>query len=349
MAGWWLLGPTVVLSAALALALAPLARKADLVDLPGGRKLHDRPTPLTGGLAVYFTLALVLGWTAPADRFLQALAAAGALLLLLGLATDGPGLPAWLRLLVQAAACALVAVWTGVRLDGWSSLLTVLVALAVIGAYRRCDGLDGLAGALYLIPALGMALLAGLAGQLAMLWLLLVSMAAVLGFMLLNARFPWNARARVFLGDGGALLLGFLLAWCLLRLASDYDYVAARACMPITAAWLVAVPLLDASSLAWRRWRTEQPAPGGEQQRLHHAFLRAGFSVGQAWLGVTAAALLLSGAGLAFELARVPGSVSAAAFLGCAVAYHLYLRDCWDKQRFLGRNFIYNDFGPEEL
>ncbi len=85
--------------------------------------------------------------------------------------------------------------------------------------------------------------------------LLLVAFSAVFGYLLLNARFPWNPKARVFMGDSGSQFLGFFLAWCFIALGNDHNEAGARAFMPITAVWLFAVPLLDTTTVIWRRWR----------------------------------------------------------------------------------------------
>ena len=75
--------------------------------------------------------------------------------------------------------------------------------------------------------------------------LLLLACSAVLGYLLLNARFPWNQKARVFMGDSGSQFLGFFLAWCFIALGSDHNEAGQRAFMPMAAVWLFAVPLLD--------------------------------------------------------------------------------------------------------
>jgi len=208
--------------------------------------------------------------------------------------------------------------------------------------------MDGLAGSIFLVAAAGMALFAGLSGQLQMLWLLLLAISAVLGFMLLNARFPWNPRARLFLGDSGSLMLGFFLAWCFIRLGNDHEYGAVRAYMPMTAVWLFAVPLLDTTTQIWRRFRAGLSPFEADQEHLHHAFLRAGFSTGEAWVGITGLALAFGGIGVLIEISSLPEHLSFWLFIGVAFCYYFYMRHSWEKQRFLGRNFVYNDFGEPE-
>ena len=360
---WWILPVTTAATALLIMLLIPLAGKTKLMDHPSRRTIHDSATPIIGGLAIFITLVIVFFWTVPADRFIQAgflpaLGAGSLLMLVIGMADDRQELSATLRFLVQIGACLLMVLYADVRLDdfgrllsdevlglGWFAVpITIFSALGVINAYNMIDGLDGLAGSIFVVAAAGMALFAAQAGQIEVLWTLLISISAVLGFMLLNARLPWNHRARVFLGDGGSLLLGFILAWCFISLGSDHNAAGARAFMPMTAVWLLAVPLLDTTTLMWRRWRSGRSAIAADQNHLHHAFLRAGYSVGQTWLIITLAALVLGAVGVLFELAGIPDYIGFWIFMAVAITYSSYMKKSWQSQRFFGRNFIYNDF-----
>ncbi len=359
---WLVLPLAVVLSAAVASLLIPLAVRLGWVDRPDARKVHEHATPPVGGLAIYVTLAVV-ATLAPTlalltKPFLTSLLAGGLVLMITGLIDDLRGLSAYLRFALQVVICLLIIHLTGVRLDdfgrlfsgsvvqlGWLAVpITIFAAMGVINSFNLIDGMDGLSGAIFLVAAAGMALFAQLAGQLAMLWFLLIAISAVLGFMLLNARFPWNTKARVFLGDSGTLALGLLLAWCFIRLGNGVD----RAFMPMTAVWLFAVPLLDTSTQIRRRWGEGRSAFSADQNHLHHAFLRAGYSVGQTWTAIILLALLLAGIGIGFELSRLPDWLSFYTFMVVAFTYYFYLKYCWASQRFLGRHFIHHDFDIEE-
>lgn len=345
-------------TAALCLGLIPLAHKIDLVDHPGGRKVHESTTPLAGGPAIFITFAAMTAWVLIDERFVQALLLGGSLMFLVGLVDDHRRLSPITRFLVQVTACLIMIIWGEVRLEDFGSLftsgvlglgvlaipITVFAALGVINSFNMIDGMDGLAGGIFLVAAAGMAMFAGFADQAMVQWLLLITMAAVLGFMLLNARFPWNEKARVFLGDSGSMLLGFILAWCFIALGNDHNETGQRAFMPMTAIWLVAVPLLDTSTQIWRRWRSGQSALGADQYHLHHAFLRAGFSVGETWFNIMLLALVLGGAGILIEMFGVPGYRSFWAFIVFAFIYYFYMKHCWSSQRFLGRHFIYEEF-----
>jgi UDP-GlcNAc:undecaprenyl-phosphate GlcNAc-1-phosphate transferase len=337
----------------LCLLSIPLAPRINLVDHPLYHKIHGVPTPLGGGPALLMTLGLALALLAGGNPFMQALLAGGALMFLVGLVDDYRHLSASVRFLVQVVACLIVVAHAGVQLDDFGRLLwdrqitlgwlavpvTLFAALGVINAFNMIDGLDGLAGSLFLVAAGGMAILAAAGGQVAILTLLLAACGAVLGYLLLNARFPWNPKARVFMGDAGSQLLGFLLAWCFIALGNDHNETAQRAFMPMTAVWLFAIPLLDTATNIWRRWRAGESALKADQHHLHHAFLRAGFSVRQSWLMITAAAVLAAAIGLIFEVTGAPDYLSFWTFMAVAFAFHFYMRQTWRNSRFLGREF----------
>ena len=108
----------------------------------------------------------------------------------------------------------------------------------------------------------------------------------------------------------------------------------------MTAVWLFAVPLLDTTTVMWRRWQAGESPLAADQHHFHHAFLRAGFTIRQTWLAITGLALVLAGSGLVFELAGWPDYLSFWCFMVVAFAFQIYIKQSWYLQRFLGRDFI---------
>ncbi len=349
---------SLLVAAGLCLGLIPLVRRIGLVDHPGERKVHEHPTPLAGGPALLITFGLMMVFLYQDNPFVQGLALGGFLMFAVGLIDDYRPLSILSRFLVQIVACMLIIVYADVRLDDlgrlfWDSPLTlgrlsipvtIFAALGVINSFNMIDGMDGLSGSIFLVAAAGMAMLAGMALQVEIHLLLLLACSAVLGYLLLNARFPWNQKARVFMGDSGSQFLGFFLAWCFIALGSDHNEAGHRAFMPMTAVWLFAVPLLDTTTVMWRRWRAGASPLAADRHHFHHAFLRAGFTVRQTWLAMTGLAVLLALIGLAFEMGGVPDYYSFWAFMAVAVGFQAYIKRSRHQQRFLGRDFIYNEF-----
>ncbi len=346
---------SLLVAVGLCLGLIPLVRRIGLVDHPGEHKVHEDPTPLAGGPALLITFGLMMAFLYQDNSFVQGLALGSFLMFVVGLIDDYRPLSARLRFLVQIFACMVMIMYADVRLDdfgrlfwdssltlGWLSIpVTIFAALGVINAFNMIDGMDGLSGSIFLVAAAGMVMLAGMALQVEILLLLLLACSAVLGYLLLNARFPWNQKARVFMGDSGSQFLGFFLAWCFIALGSDHNEAGQRAFMPMTAVWLFAVPLLDTTTVMWRRWRAGVSPLAADRHHFHHAFLRAGFTVRQTWFAMTGLAMLLAVIGLVFEMGGVADYYSFWAFLAVAAGFQAYIKRSWHLQRFLGRDFIY--------
>ena len=308
-----------------------------LVDMPGGRKQHRSLVPLVGGLGMFGGLAvaaLAEGGLLTANA---ALLAGLALLILVGVVDDRKELSPKIRFLIQAMAALIMVYWGGIRLDNlgnlfgfgnvilgnWSVPMTVFAVLGVINAMNMIDGADGLASGLALIALLMFSLILGTEGGLAGT-LLLTLVAAVIGFMVFNLRTPWRSRASVFMGDAGSMMLGFALAWYAVDLAS-----VRHAMTPITAVWILAVPLMDTVSLMIRRIFKGVSPFAPDCEHLHHILQRAGFSHGQTVFIVHAIALLLAGIGVAGWQLGVPEYVMFYAFLALFGLYTYGVLHAW--------------------
>jgi UDP-N-acetylmuramyl pentapeptide phosphotransferase/UDP-N-acetylglucosamine-1-phosphate transferase/CheY-like chemotaxis protein len=284
----------------LALALTPLVRwactKAGMIDQPDGRRIHTRPVPRGGGLAVFLAFhlscgiyflflrsvhmdlpGLTVGW------WLRILPPS-ILLAVVGIADDRRGLRPGLKLLGQIAACAL-AVALGVRLHSllgvtlapWLDYSLSIVALvAVINAFNLIDGMDGLAAGLAAIASVGMAGAFVLQSEPNNTVLMLILAGACIGFL----RYNFNP-ASVFLGDTGSMFLGFTLASVAIAQANKTTALAAIG-MPLLA---FGVPFLDTLLALWRRSLRRGLSEGwgvavsrGDTDHLHHRLARRGLT-----------------------------------------------------------------------
>jgi UDP-GlcNAc:undecaprenyl-phosphate GlcNAc-1-phosphate transferase len=328
--GWLaLLAPLV--SALLVLALIAPARRFGMVDHPGGRKNHDHPTPLVGGLAIFLAFLIVnaLAGAIPGDS--QSLLAAMALTVAVGVLDDAHEIGHRSKFFSQIAAALLVATGTSVHmmhfgdlfgfgdieLGKWAPLVTVVSIVGLMNAINMIDGVDGLAGSVVLPPLLIHAALAATSGQGRLAFELLALVGAVAGFLFFNLRTPWRARAAAFMGDTGGLLLGLLLAWYSIILAGNDK---APIC-PIVAVWLLAVPLLDMGSVMLLRLFQGKSPFHADRQHLHYVLLDAGYSVGQVVAMMSAASLAF---GLLALAARDAGASEPALFLAFLVVWGGY-------------------------
>lgn len=259
-------GIACALAAALALgwalALTPLAiavaRRSGHLDRPSGWKSHASPTPFLGGAAVLAATAaasLMLGAGGVPWQLLGATAG----LALLGSADDQRQLKAWPRVLAEALAAALVhRAGLGWELGpGWLDLaLTVAWVLAAVNALNLIDLMDGVAASVAAVSAIAVAALAALNGDDGLALAAAAGAGACVGFLRFNLASP----ARVFLGDGGTMPIGLLLAVAIVAAVQPAPAAAQLA----SAALLLAVPLADmAHRIAARRRRGVSPLTPG--------------------------------------------------------------------------------------
>lgn len=266
-----------------------LARWSGIVDQPNARKVSQRANmPLMGGLAVATGTALGLGaalamsgTSAVQEVGFEGFLIGGLLLLVLGIVDDRSGIGARPKLVVQIIA-ALVAVGFGFRVEEFREpiggveyalpiwlqwTVTTLWIVAVTNAMNLVDGLDGEAAGLGCIIAITLSLICWQVDQRVGVVLGVALVGALLGFLPFN--FP---PAKIFLGDTGALFIGYALA-----LLSIQGYIGGHRkaalltfAVPILA---LAVPLLDTGSSILRRWRSGRPILDADNLHLHHRLL----------------------------------------------------------------------------
>ncbi len=292
-----------------------LAVRVGLVDYPGRRKRHRGAIPLIGGPAIF--AGLCFGALMIADTLYpyRALFAALAILLVAGLLDDLNDLTPSQKFLAQIIAGICMISWGGmtvahlgslfsqapVLLHGLAYPLTIICLLGLINATNMVDGADGLAAGLCLIAFGFLFVSAALVGMTVTAQLLLTTIVVLLAFWTMNARFPWQPRARIFMGDSGSMMLGLLLTWFSIEVARSGSGLP-----PITAVWYLAIPLVDMGVVIVRRLsRGQSPFQAG-RDHLHHVLIAAGLPPHTAVLGIHALALALGAAGFLAWRTGVP-------------------------------------------
>ena len=196
--------------------LRKLAFTLNILDLPGGRKIHKEATPLLGGIAVYFGLLLgvLTNW---ADlNFLFPIIIGGTILVVVGIINDIQELGVLVRLFAQIVA-SIIVISSGFRITFLPNntifgilpdqLLTVVWIVGVTNAYNCLDGLDGLAAGSAVLNALCFGIILYITGQYTLGLFAIIMIAACLAFL------PYNFRnEKIFLGEAGSTFLGFTLA-----------------------------------------------------------------------------------------------------------------------------------------
>lgn len=321
----------LVFTAAAVPALARVAPKWGLVDRPGHRKTHEGEIPVVGGLAMGTAILAATLITVPAAAVSLPLAGAILLALVIGVIDDRYEVGSLPKFAFQIAAGLLIAASGDAllthlgrlmspelfTLGRWALPLTVFALVGVMNAMNMADGLDGLASMLALAACLNFGLAASLGGQALEFGTICISVGAAIGFLLFNARSPWRARATIFMGDTGSLLLGLLLGWFAVRLA-----MAERpALAPIAAVWIIALPIGDTVSLMTRRIVRGKNPFSADREHLHHILAALGFSEGRVVATLFALSLGLGLAALAAGWAGVPDYILFYAYMAMLVAW----------------------------
>ncbi len=277
---------TAVLISLIATPLVKiLAAKVGAIDVPKDeRRIHKKPMPLMGGLAIYIGVVVSSLIFLPMERTLISILLGATLILISGIVDDIKGMSPKLKLLFQMLA-GLILIVGGVKVDfvtnpfssnyvllylKWFSIpITLFWIVGITNTINLIDGLDGLACGVAAISSISLMLVAEKFGQENVTILSAVVAGACLGFL------PFNFNpAKIFMGDTGALLLGFMLA--AISIEGVMKSVATIAVVvPIL---ILGVPIFDTTFAIFRRLLSGQSVATADKGHLHHRLLDKGFS-----------------------------------------------------------------------
>ena len=313
--------------------LRKIAIENNLVDEPDERKIHREVIPRVGGIAIaisFFT-AIVLAYSlfhldlTASISSLTGICIGGVLILLIGVLDDIKGLNAPKKFAGQIlAALALVPFgfliktleipFIGtVHLGFFFGIaLTIVWMVAITNAFNLIDGMDGLSSGVTIIASIILVILSILSGKLLMTIVLIAVLGSTLGFLWHN----WHP-AKIFMGDCGAMFLGFLLAAVSIEISyKSPTAVGSNATfIPILA---LGLPIIDTISAVSRRLRYRKPVFSADREHIHHKLLDAGFTVRQAALILYGVCVLLGVTALVTTLVR--NSIAVGVMVGVALA-----------------------------
>jgi len=319
-----LLAFLIALSASLLLTVPvrALAIRVGMVDSPGPRKVHLTPIPLLGGLAIYagVMLAILTVFDGSARAQSVGIVTGATLVAAVGFMDDRGWLHHQVKLFVAMPIAAAILLATGVRANVFEvlvggnsglwldSALTIVWVVGITASFSILDHMDGLCAGIAAMAAIFFAMIAYLNGQTVVTTLAAATMGAAAGFL------RWNFKpAKIFMGDGGAMFLGFLMATLALKLRFQH---AAN-----LSAWLAPVLILSATIFDTtlvtisrsRRGLLPFATPGKD----HSAHRLANLGLGQrgAVLAMYLAGAICGGAGLLVSYLSTTG----AAILGVVV------------------------------
>lgn len=315
------------------------------MDAPDGRrKLHDRPVSRLGGVPIFIALMLGIafaGWLGGA-AFVgwMPLLVCNALMFSVGLADDLKPLGARVKLVGQVGTALILYAFGlsidvlsnpfgqgGLELGWWSLPLTLLWLVAIPNIINLIDGMDGLAGGFGLFLSLTLAFVGYVSGFQDVMVVSVIMAGALSGFLFFN--FP---PARIFLGDGGAYLIGFFVASVSLKCSNKGSIIAALLVIVIA----LGVPILDTSFAILRRFVRGVPIFRADAEHIHHRLILLGYSKGRALAVMYSVCVVLSLVGISILLTKgvalpVAGAVLFLLTIGAA-RYLGYVRS-WSNLR----------------
>jgi UDP-GlcNAc:undecaprenyl-phosphate GlcNAc-1-phosphate transferase len=274
-----------------------------------GRKHHTDKTPTVGGLAIMAGLMLTALLGGFASLAHPAFWAGLFMIALTGTLDDLYDLDPYVKFAAQIAAALLMIYWGEHSLQSLGNLvtdapltlgrfaipLTVFAVIGVVNAVNLCDGADGLAAGLVFIAVFWIAMMSAASAHAGTFALALGLLGCIAAFLAFNLRSPWRTRASIFLGDAGSLSLGFVLAW----LTVDAAQQGAPLFAPVTAIWLVAIPISDTIVCMGRRLLRGQSPFRADRTHLHHILIDLGMPAARAVALILLLAFALAGMGVA--------------------------------------------------
>ena len=332
-------GKALLCAMVVSFLMCPLVKsfayRIGAIDVPkDNRRMHKKPVPRLGGLAIFLAFMVSILIFVPIDRQLRGILLGAVVIVVLGVVDDITPLRAGFKFLVQIAA-ALIAVLHGVVVNvlsnpnvfsdnpywslGWLSIpVTVLWIVGITNSVNLIDGLDGLANGVSTISAVTMLVIALLVSQAQTALVMAALVGACIGFM------PYNRNpAQMFMGDTGSTFLGYILATISIQGLFKY-YAVISFAAPFL---ILGLPMFDTLFAIVRRLAHGQNPMSPDRGHIHHRLIDMGLNQKQAVaalyvvssiLGLSAVVLTTSGAGRAMLFLL---TVAIVAFLASRVIF----------------------------
>lgn len=339
--------------------LLPWAKKIGLMDKPNHRKLHQKPIPLIGGIAIFMGIVITVLTSGNKLSHPNEFILAVGILAVTGLIDDRNDLNVRYRIIAQIIATLIMAMFadikitelgnifgTGnIKLGGFSTAFTIFAVLGGINAFNMIDGIDGLAGSIALISITSIALITGLSGYMPIYCLSIILIATIIAFLLFNLRIFGRKSASIFLGDTGSTLLGFTVCWLCISVTQGENKIIP----PVTVLWLTAIPFFDAISVMYRRIRSNRSPWLADREHLHHFLAELGYKVNHKLIILVSCAILFSTISLAstflFEISEM---MLFFVFLILFSIYYKCINKAW-KSINLNKNFPKDETSKEKI
>ncbi|MCY9546081.1 glycosyltransferase family 4 protein [Lysinibacillus xylanilyticus] len=306
-----------------------LAFKIGAVDAPNYRKVHARIMPRLGGLAIFLSFLIAVAIFQPiliinenGSNFLLAIIIGACIIVATGVVDDMREISAKAKLVGQLIAALIVIFVGGIQIDmitlpfvgelnfGFLSIpLTIIWIVGITNAINLIDGLDGLAAGVSTIALITLAVMAIIMHNMFVLAIAAILAAATFGFLFYNFH-----PAKIFMGDTGALFLGFMIS--VLALLGFKNVTVVSLIIPVI---ILGVPISDTFFAIVRRVRMKKKWSDPDKSHLHHRLLDMGFTHRQTVLIIYGIAIMFGLAAIIFSMAKVWGAILLVAVILTAI------------------------------
>lgn len=328
--------PIMIVGFAMSLGFTPLSRqiamRLGIVDKPNvARKTHKGNKPMMGGLAIFVALALSILLFSPPQHIQELLAiiSGAGLLVIVGMVDDRYQLSWRLRFGMQfIAAAILIFFGIQIRLFGipWIDIpITLLWVVALTNATNFLDNMDGLTAGLSAIAAGWFLVIAFMQGQILVSMLAAAILGSAVGFLAYNF-----APSNTFMGDMGALPLGYLLATLAIKLNFAEQPLGVTWMIPLL---VIALPIFDINLVVWTRLREGRSPTEGGRDHTSHRIQALGFDARQTLFILYGMCILFGGIG--FLVSVVPSDYGfTIGVFALGVLILLWLSMWWIRAKF---------------
>jgi UDP-GlcNAc:undecaprenyl-phosphate GlcNAc-1-phosphate transferase len=325
--------------------LRPIAAIIGLVDKPNTRKRHLGHVPLIGGIAIYFTLLIASQLFLPKSQLINLYLISCSFMVLIGGLDDFYDVSAKVRLVAQLLIASILVLGAGHALYNMGDLLgfgnvhlgvfalpvTLLAVATAINAFNMTDGIDGLVGVLGVVTFSSLCVLFYWANNVDLFTISAIFVAALSAFLLFNVGGLRRVFGKIFMGDAGSMMIGLSVIW-LLVLGTQNGEASFR---PVTALWIIAIPLMDMFAVMHRRVKKGKSPLSADRDHLHHIFMRFGFSSNSALLFIGVLSVAMAGFGLAGEYYDIHEALMMLVFVVIFIVYDYSFIHIWKFSRWL--------------
>ncbi len=328
--------------------LLPLAPHVGLVDLPNERKRHDGAIPLIGGISIFTGVLIASTFFIEQSQIINLYLISSALIVFIGTLDDIYDLSVVSRIVFQGIVASILVFGAGkyisdfgalfggdaINIGAYGMLFTVVAVITAINAFNMVDGIDGLAGSMSIITISSIVILTVLNSPTANILLPMLIVVATIPYLFYNVSTRNPRGKKIFMGDAGSMYMGLTVIWLLTLSTQASETGGISAFKPVTALWLIAVPLMDMFAIMYRRINKGESPFKADNGHLHHICLSMGLTSRQTLWFISALAICFATIGVLGDYHQVATWIMLISFIVVFCIYtHLLQKYCVIKSK----------------